>query len=382
MRIALLVPTLEVGGVERVFANLAGGLCRQGAEVDLVVGRTGGNMGAVVEKEVRVFDLNSESMMRSVPRLAGYLRARDPDALIAAMTHSTAAAVLARMIARRNTRIVATEHNTMSRIVANTSGLKYRLMPMWSRWALNAADATVAVSAGVGDDVSTQTGIPRERFRVIYNPAITSTVHIGAEAPLDHPWFQPGEPPVVLSVGRLDKQKDYPMLVRAFELVRRRRPARLVILGEGSDRARIEETVAQLGLGADVSLPGTESNPYRFMSRSVVFAFSSQWEGFGVVLVEALALGLPVVSTNCPHGPVEILCKGKFGVLVPPGDHVAMSEAILAAIDNPKRVDCSAHLRQFTLENVAFEYVSLVKSLKEPSFETLETVGQNEPPVS
>ena len=381
MRIALLVPTLEVGGVERVFVNLAKGLCRQGAEVDLVVGRTGGNMAAALEK-ARVFDLKSDSMMRSVPRLAGYLRARDPDALIAAMTHSTAAAVLARTVARHKTRIVATEHNTMSRIVANTSGLKYRLMPVWSRWALSAADAIVAVSAGVADDVSAQTGIPRERIRVIYNPAITSTVHAGAESPLDHPWFQPGEPPVVLSVGRLDKQKDYPMLVRAFELVRRRRPARLLILGEGPDRTRIEQTVAEVGMGADVSLPGSESNPYRFMSRASVFAFSSQWEGFGVALVEALALGLPVVSTDCPHGPAEILCNGKFGALVPPGDHVAMSDAILAAIDNPKRVDSSAHLRQFTLENVAFEYVSLVKSLEEPSLPRLETVRQNEPPVS
>jgi len=374
MRIALLVPTLETGGVERVFANLAGGLLRHGIEVDLVVGRGGGDIAAVLEKEIRVFDLQSDRMMHGIPRLAKYLREREPDALIAGMTHSTAAAVLARAAAHRRTRIIATEHNTMSRIVANTAGFKYRLMPLWSRWALNSADAIVAVSAGVADDASAQTGISRDRFGVIYNPVITGTLHSHASAPLDHPWFRPGQPPVILSVARLDKQKDFPMLIRAFDLVRQSRPARLIILGEGPDRGRIEEAVAHLGLTAEVSLPGSESNPYRYMSRSAVFALSSQWEGFGVALLEALALGVPVVSTNCPHGPAEILCHGRYGKLVPPGDHDAMSCALLAALDNPLRVDCSTHLQQFTVENVASNYLSLIKALGGRSLSRLQTL--------
>jgi glycosyltransferase involved in cell wall biosynthesis len=374
MRIALLLPTLETGGVERVFANLAGGLLRQGVEVDFIVGRAGGDMAAALERAIPLYDLQSDRMMHSIRQLAKYLREREPDALIAGMTHSTAAAVLARAAAGRRTRIIATEHNTMSRIVANTSGLKYRLMPLWSRWALNSADAIVAVSAGVADDVSTQTGIPRDRFRVIYNPVITSALRSSAAAPLDHPWFRPGEPPVILTVGRLDKQKDFPMLIRAFHLVRQTRPARLVILGEGPDRNRIEKAVAHLGLSADISLPGSEANPYRFMSRSAVFAFSSQWEGFGVALLEALALGMPVVSTNCPHGPAEILCNGKYGALVPPGDHEAMSRALLNALDNPMRPDCSTHLQQFTIENVALNYLSLINALNDRSLSRLQTL--------
>src|SRR5271157_413330 len=367
MRIALLVPTLEIGGVERVFANLANGLLQCGTEVDLVVGRAGGEMARFLDRDIPIFDLKSEHMMRSVPRVAKYLKVREPEAMIAAMTHCTTVAVVARAVARKKTKIVATEHNTMSKIVANTSGLKYRLMPLWSRWALNSADAIVAVSGGVADDLSAQTGILRKRVRVLYNPVITDALHSAAAAAVEHPWFDAGEPPVILAVGRLDKQKDFPMLVRAFRLIRNSRPARLVILGEGPDRARIEHVVHDASLTKDVDLPGFEHNPYRFMDRAAVFACSSQWEGFGVALVEALSLGTPVVSTNCTHGPAEILCDGKFGTLVPVGDHEAMAQALLNALDNPVRRHrsaqlCSAHLEQFTVANVVSNYLSVVNN--------------------
>jgi glycosyltransferase involved in cell wall biosynthesis len=362
MRIALLVPTLEVGGVERVFTNLAHGLHSQGIEVDLVVGRAEGDMGRHLESSIRVFDLGCDRMLMSVPKLARYLRARAPEALIAAMTHSSAAAVLARVVARKNVKLIATEHNTMSKIVANTSGLKYRLMPLWSRWALGSANHIVAVCDGVADDLSVQTGIPRSRFHVIYNPVISDALYDSALAPVEHPWFQAGEPPVVLAVGRLDKQKDFPMLIRAFRLVLNSRPARLLILGEGPDRSRIESEVRDQRLTADVALPGFEHNPYRFMNRSAVFALSSGWEGFGVVLVEALALGLPVVSTNCTYGPAEILDEGRYGTLVPVGDHQAMAHGLLNALENPVRNDNSAHVRQFTIDSIASQYVSLIIS--------------------
>ena len=362
MRIALLVPTLEIGGVERVFVNLANGLYQCGAEVDLVVGRTGGGMGTLLEKYIQVFDLGSDHMMRSVPRVARYLRAREPDAIIAAMTHCSAAAVVARASTRLKTKIVATEHNTMSKVVANTSGLKYRLMPIWGRWILNSVDQIVAVSSGVADDLSAQTGVPRKKFRVIYNPVITDAIRTKAATPLDHPWFRAGEPPVILAVGRLDRQKDFPMLVRAFKLIQNCRPARLVILGEGPDRSRIERVVNDLGLTASVALPGFEHNPYRYMNRATVFALSSQWEGFGVALVEALAMGMHVVSTNCTYGPAEILCDGKFGMLVPVGDHEAMAQALLAAMERPMRADSSKHLQQFTVRSVALDYMSVVNN--------------------
>ena len=259
MRIALLVPTLEIGGVERVFANLANGLHECGIEVDMVVGSAGGEMGAKLCAGISVFDLRSKRMLASVPRLASYLRRRSPDAMIAAMTHCSAAAALARVVARSHVKVIATEHNTMSKVIAHSRGLKYRLMPLWSRWVLNAADHIVAVSSGVADDVALRTGIPRSRFDIIYNPVISDSLYRAAQEPVEHRWFQPGEPPVVLAVGRLDKQKDFPMLVRAFRPLRDARQARLMILGEGSDRSRIEHTVRELRLEDDVALPASRA---------------------------------------------------------------------------------------------------------------------------
>jgi len=360
MRIALLVPTLEIGGVERVFINLANGLNDCGIEVDLVVGSAGGEMGAKLPAGIQVFDLRSKRMLASVPRLAGYLRRRSPDAIIAAMTHCSAAAAMARAVARSNVKVIATEHNTMSKVIAHSSGLKYRLMPMWSRSALNAADHIVAVSSGVADDVALRTRIPRSRFEIIYNPVISDSLYRAAQEPVEHRWFQPGEPPVVLAVGRLDKQKDFPTLLRAFRQLRDATEARLMILGEGPERNRIESAVRELRLEDDVALPGFDSNPYRFMRRAAVFALSSAWEGFGVVLVEALALGLPVVSTDCTYGPSEILANGKYGRLVPVGDHAAMCAGLLDAMRNPPRLD-PLHIEQFTIAAVASRYLALTR---------------------
>lgn len=362
MRIALLVPTMETGGVERVFVNLASGLQECGVQVDLVVGRAGGPMTRFVPRDVPVFDLKSDRMLKSVPRLAKYLRIRKPEALIAGMTQSSAAAVLARALIRGKTKIVATEHNMMSWAIRSHRQLKYRLMPRWGRLTFQSADHVVAVSAGLVNDLSAQTGLPPNRFRVIYNPVISDALYAGAAEPLDHPWFQSGQPPVILAVGRLDRQKDFPMLVRAFRYIRDRRPARLLILGEGSDRNRIEDVVRQLRLTEDVALPGSEANPYRFMKRAAAFALSSEAEGFGVVLVEALALGLPVVSTDCTSGPAEILCNGEYGALVTPGDHEAMARALISTLDGPARRDNSQHVQQFTIHHVAYQYISLISS--------------------
>lgn len=364
MRIALLVPTLEFGGVERVFVTLANGFSQRGEEVDLVAGLLGGPMKVGLDPNVRLFGLDSSRMMQSIPRLAKYLRTRKPDCLIAAMTHSTAAAATARIVARQKFGIVATEHNTMSKIVANTPGLKYRLMPEWARLALGSANAIVAVSAGVAKDLADHIRIPSGRIQVVYNPAITETLTQDAMETVEHPWFAPGEPPIILAVGRLDKQKDFSMLVRAFRLLKNRVRARLIILGEGPDRNQIEQTISDAELTQDVSLPGFEQNPYKFMKRAAVFASSSQWEGFGVALVEALSLGTNIVSTDCPHGPAEILGDGKFGTLVPVGNDEAMAHGLFDALKKPQQqFDICDHLQQFTAQHVISSYLSIMTNI-------------------
>jgi glycosyltransferase involved in cell wall biosynthesis len=196
---------------------------------------------------------------------------------------------------------------------------------------------------------------------VIYNPVLTPELIKSTKEPLDHPWFAPGEPPVVLGAGRLVEQKDFPTLIRAFAQVRQVRPARLMILGSGREQKRLEALVRELNLEEDVALVGFVKNPSAYMAYSPVFVLSSAWEGFGNVIVEAMAVKTPVVSTDCQSGPAEILDNGKYGSLVPVGDTKAMAEAILSVLSgNSKRVDL-AWLDQFTQKSSTEKYLEILR---------------------
>jgi glycosyltransferase involved in cell wall biosynthesis len=198
-----------------------------------------------------------------------------------------------------------------------------------------------------------------EKIKVIYNPVITPELFAKAEEPLDHPWFRPGEPPVVLGVGRLTQAKDFPTLIRAFALVRKERPARLMILGEGEERPKLEALVRELGLEEDVALPGFVGNPYKYIARAGVFVLSSAWEGLPTTLVEALALGTPVVSTNCKSGPEEILEEGRWGRLVPVGNIEELAKAIGESLSMPRLLNGGA-LDRFRVDIVVDRYLEVM----------------------
>jgi glycosyltransferase involved in cell wall biosynthesis len=206
-------------------------------------------------------------------------------------------------------------------------------MPNFMRHCFPWADEIVAVSEGVADDFAAVTGLERSRIKTIYNPVISTTLVEKAKEPVDHPWFAPGQPPVILAIGRLTKQKNFPTLIRAFDSLRKKRPVHLMILGEGEERMALEGLIQQLGLDDSVSLPGFLDNPYAYLSRAGVFVLSSEWEGLPTVLIEALAVGVPVVSTDCKSGPREILDDGKYGQLVPVGDSATLAEAIGKALN-------------------------------------------------
>jgi glycosyltransferase involved in cell wall biosynthesis len=224
------------------------------------------------------------------------------------------------------------------------------------RWA----DDVIAVSKALAAELCRSTGLPLERITVIYNPTITSDLAIKARESVPHPFFQPGNPPVVLGVGRLTRLKDFSTLVQAYALLRQVRQARLVILGEGEQRAELEALIRSLGLQQEADLPGFVSNPYAYMKRAGVFVLSSTSEAFGNVLVEALACGCPVVSTNCPGGPAEILRGGEYGYLVPMRAPAAMAQAILATLSGEKKTVDPAWLEQFRLEVVAPQYLQIL----------------------
>ena len=256
-----------------------------------------------------------------------------------------------------------TERNTTTAATRRGRTWKRRYLPGLLRHAYPMADAIVAVSDGVADRLARKTGLPRAAIRTVYNPVVVPELPALAAEPVAHPWFRPGGPPVVLGVGRLVEQKDFPTLLRAFALVRQRRPARLVILGDGPAEARrdLEAVAAGLGCAEDLDLPGFVANPFAYMARASVFALSSLHEGLPGALIQALACGCPVVSTDCPSGPSEILEHGRHGRLVPVGDHEALASAILACLDDPSgREERVARAAAFGLERAVDRYLALI----------------------
>ena len=365
-KLALFLPSLHGGGAERVKVNLAQGFAERGLKVDLVLAKAEGPYLSRVSSKVRVVDLRAKRVLYSLPALVQYLRRERPAALLSALNHANVVAIWAKKLACVKTRLVATEHTVLSQSTENTSSLRGRLMPLLIRLFYPWADAVVAVSRGVAEDLSSMTGLPLNKIKVIYNPVITPELFAKAEEPVDHPWFRPGEPPVILGVGRLTAAKDFPTLIRAFALVHKERPARLMILGEGEDRPELEALVRELGLEQDVALPGFVENPYKYMKRAAVFVLSSRWEGLPTVLIEALALGTPVVSTDCPSGPREILKGGECGLLVPPGDPKKLAEGILRILTD-KALACELaekgrrRATDFTVDKAVEQYLTLIK---------------------
>ncbi len=358
-RIALFLHSLNGGGAERVMLNLAWGMVNKGVNVDLVLTRAEGAFVQQIPKGIRVFDLKASRAIASLPGLVGYLKKETPHALLSALDHNNVVAVMAKKIARVPVRLVVSVHGTLSKSAAHAPSLRGKLMPLWVRLAYHHADAVVAVSDGVAQDLVVSAGIKLDKLKVIYNPVVTPDILIKAEEEVEHPWFRNGEPPIILGVGRLALEKDFCALIKAFALVRKKYNARLVILGEGEERPRLEALARELSVSDEVFMPGFVQNPYKYMKRAGVFVLSSQWEGFGNVLVEAMAVGTPVVSTDCPSGPAEILEDGRWGEIVPVGDVEALAEGIIRALHEP-RGRAVVRAKEFSCEKIVAEYMKVL----------------------
>jgi glycosyltransferase involved in cell wall biosynthesis len=358
--IAFFLASLRGGGAERVILNLAQGMTQRGLRVDLVLSAAKGAYLEQLPPAVRLVDLRARRLSHSILPLTEYLRRERPRVLVSSIRHANLAALWASKLARQATPVVVTVHNTLSRSTQEEGYVARRMWPRLVRTFYPWAACVVAVSRGAADDLSRTAGVPRDRVHVVYNPVITpDTLALARQSP-DHPWFAPGGPPVILGVGRLTRQKDFPSLVRAFAEVRRRRPARLIILGEGGQRPFLEALVAELGLGDDVALPGFRDNALAFMASSAVFVLSSAWEGLPTVLIEALAAGTQVVATDCPSGPREILQDGRLGALVPVGDVAAMAGAMTRALDHPAGPLPDGALTPFTQDAAVDNYLRLI----------------------
>ncbi len=380
--VALLVPSMRGGEAERVMLNLACGLVARDVRVDLVLAQEDGTYLSRVPEAVRVVDLGAKRVLTSIPALRRYLVQERPTTLLAAVAHTNLAALLARWFSNVPTRIVIGIHNTFSIASQGAAMKRSRTFPFVARWLYPHADGIVAVSHGVAEDLSQTVSLDRSRIEVVYNPVVTPELYEQAGEPFSHPWFghtgfghagfrhagvgktEGGDDAVlvILGVGRLSAQKNFPLLLRAVAKVREQRPVRLLILGEGDDRAALEALIHNLGLSDCVALPGFVDNPYAYMRHAQLFVLSSDWEGLPTVLIEALACGCPVVSTDCPSGPMEILDGGTYGALVPMRDEEALADAIMTSLDKPIHGELlQQRIDEFTLDYATEQYVKVLR---------------------
>lgn len=358
-RIAVLMSFSGAGGVERMVTNLLSGFVQQGHTVDLLAIRPS-QAPAVPDNGISVHPLGKHTHT-SLPGLLSYLRRTPPDAMLAAKDRAIRLAVLARALSGKRFPIAGRLGTNLSAAMEGKPG--------WQRWARTLpmrllypyVERIVAVSDGVAADTRAIAGLPADSVRVIRNPVVTPAFQALAAQPPRHPWLISPSQPVIMGSGRLTRQKDFPTLIRAFARVRTSRACRLIILGEGAERASLTGLAESLGVAGDFDLPGHTANPYAEMAHAAVFVLSSLWEGSPNVLTEALALGLPVVATDCPSGPNEILQNGLIAPLVPMGSPDDMANAIVRMLDAPPDASTLRHAaREYSLEKSAAAYLDVL----------------------
>lgn len=360
-KIGLFIPTLTGGGAQRVAINLASGLVERGCDVEIIVIREEGALVKSVHPKVGIASLSAERTALSIPSLSWKMYNDDFDAIISFMGYVNVCAMISQYLSFSNHVSILTEHTTVS-AQSGAQGGRGQVVKYLSKILYPVADAVVGVSEGVKSDIRNSINLQSGQVYRVYNPVVTNELCRLASESAKHPWFGNSEP-VILGVGRLIRDKNFELLIRAFQRLNKRREARLIILGEGPERSKLEQEVRRQGISDRVDMPGFKRNPYCYMSASDVVALSSSREGFGNVLVEAMACGTPVVSTDCPSGPSEILEGGQWGPLVPVGDAEKLSHAILSILENPPPSKMlKERSKDFTNEKAAREYLRIIHS--------------------
>ncbi len=335
-RLAFFLSTSGHSGVDRIMQQLIPEIAARGYQVDLLQVRDHGPYLDKLPARVRRIDLGHRHTYSCLPALVRYLRSQRPALMLSDKDRVNRTALLARWLSGTRTPLIFRLGTTVSLNLASRGAFERWLQRNSIGKLYGFARRVLVPSQGVKEDLSRYTGLAAEGISVVPSPGIADDLFSQTLPLPDHPWFRQHEMPIILGVGELGARKDFSTLLRAFAQLRRERPCRLVIVGRGKLRDQLLAEAETLGVKDDVDLTGFVESPYPYMAHADLFAFSSRWEGLGLVLVEALALGTNVVSTDCPSGPAEILQAGRFGSLVPVGDAQAMALAMANSLDTPK----------------------------------------------
>jgi glycosyltransferase involved in cell wall biosynthesis len=360
--VAVFASTSGHSGVDRALGHLVPAMARRGHQVDVLQVRGHGPFFNDPPPGVRIVDLGVRNTYAALPALVRYLRRYKPQVLLTDKDKVNRLALLAKWIARVQTRNVVRLGTTVSVNLASRGWLQRQVQRLSIGRCYTLADALIVPSIGVAEDIAGYTGLSRHKIHVVPTPAIPKERFQETPTVPNHPWFERNGPPIILGVGELSKRKDFATLMRAFAIVRQQRPCRLLILGEGNERMRLSKLASDLSISNDVELRGHVTNPHNYMAHASVLGFTSRWEGMPLVLIEALASGLPIVATDCPSGPAELLQNGLYGDLVDIGDTEALAVNLLKILDNPP---CQKDLQQgalpYEIEQATNQYLRTLK---------------------
>jgi len=358
--ISIFLPDLLGGGAERSMVVLANALAARGYAVDMVLAICRGVYFDELSKEVNLVCLGAKRVATSLLPFIRYAKKRKPYVVLSVLDHVNLISIWAKLIGRLNFRLCISVRGVLSEAYPNYKPVKFRAVPYLATVFYRFADCVVAVSNYVRQDLIDNFQLSADKVVTIYNPIDVEYILRVAQQEVEHRWFNPKKIPIVLGAGRLHPQKDFCTLLRAFAHVLQKVDCRLVILGQGEERQKLVRLAHQLGIDDKVDFPGFDPKPYRYMKRADVFVLSSRFEGLPGVLIQAMALGKPVVTTDCPGGVREILEDGKWGAIVPVGNAERMAEAILAGLAG-KLPDPSARARDFSVERSVERYLEVLE---------------------
>jgi len=363
-KIAFVSASMRGGGAERSVLTLASCMVKKGYAVDLVLVSKEGPYLDEISPATRIIDLQQKRAAAALLPLIRYIRRERPAFVISTMSHVNIITLLASIMSFTGCKAIVREVTNMSTTAEKKFSLKGLIIGKAIRWLYRQADQIVAVSKGVADSLVRGFSLPPEKIKVFYDPVVTEDLAIRAGEPVYHPWFSEQKIPIILAAGRLSREKDYPTLLKAFSLLYKEIPARLVVLGEGTERKALEDLVNKLGIEEVVSFPGFVLNPFPYMKRADVFTLTSIFEGLSNVLVQAMAVGTTVISTNCPSGPAEVLEDGKYGALVSVGDAEALKDALKSGLSCPTDPNLLKEgTLRFLADKICDDYTTLFEEL-------------------
>lgn len=365
--LSFFIPDLTLGGAEQVTVNIVNGLADRGYNIELLVSKRKGRLQSRLEDRVSVVELSpSDTSVFGVgahlPALAEYFRRKQPVALFSQMAHVSVICLVAGMIPGTNTAIIPTQHNSFG--MSTDNSLKARVVRGSVPYLYPSADRVIAVSEGVANSMVERAGLKNQDISVLHNPIHVDEVRERSQQPIEHEWLDDEAIEVVLFVGRIEEQKNLTAWLRAFKQIHRRDPdTRAIIVGKGSRQQHVSESAERLDIDHVVSMPGYVKNPYAYMRNASVFLLSSRFEGLPTVLIEALACGCPVVATDCPSGPREILADGRYGTLAPVGDIDGLVDGVIEALADPIPVNVlERRADDFAPESVLDDYERFLKA--------------------